>query len=380
MLARPCLFVAVGDEVDRQLSSRAMMKKNASRSEISDRGLHTFYCRNPHSVDTIALNSPPSFHTFIPTSSPAQFCSPNMDTSAAAAGPSGSTSSSSPQPNSTELMIALSQIQQLIPLLDYRPAGLTHLLPTLLTPLMPQPANESVPGETMQRYRANVDHAFRVAGELVGRVQDNSTVGPALELAERLMKDGDSKARMLRVRKKRRLFTEQEKVLETNSWGPPVPARAQTNAASKSAEEKKEEDSKAELKALLPSQDPSSSNPALSQRSLSPPRDAKAVQGYLVALHSYLKTAAEKGLLPPGVGLKQVKARIAAISEEGFTLEVQVTPLLKAFIDATPSFTTDEDAGDEQKQLSSVNLAGLTVGGINETIVSAASWLALQPD
>ncbi|SOV08694.1 uncharacterized protein UDID_04819 [Ustilago sp. UG-2017a] len=294
-----------------------------------------------------------------------------MDTTTSSAGPSGRCTGSTSQPNSTELMLALSQIQQLIPLLDYRPAGLTHLLPTLLAPLMPQPTNQSVPGETMQRYRANVDHAFRVAGELVDRVQDNPTVGPALELAERLMKQGDSKARMLRVRKKRRLFTEQEKVLETNTWGPPIPVRVQTNTASKAADEKKEDPSKVQIKALLPSQNPNIAALAVQQQPLSPPRDAKAVQGYLAALHGYLKTAAEKGLMPPGVRLKQIRARVATFNTEGFALEVHVVPLLKAFVDATStSAGADADARDPQQQPVRIDLAGLTVGGVNETITS----------
>ncbi len=155
--------------------------------------------------------------------------------------PSGSRpSTAAAAPNSTELMIALSQIQQLIPLLDYRPGGLTHLLPTLLTPLLPVgDANNGGAGpEALQRYRANVEHAFRVAGELAGRVQDGASVGSALELAERLMKEGDDKARMLRVRKKRRLFVEQEKVLEVNNWGPPIPVRQ--SVASKSGAADKE--------------------------------------------------------------------------------------------------------------------------------------------
>ncbi|KAJ1581367.1 hypothetical protein NDA11_001838 [Ustilago hordei] len=292
-----------------------------------------------------------------------------MDTTTSSAGSSGKCTASTSQPNSTELMLALSQMQQLIPLLDYRPAGLTHLLPTLLAPLMSQHTNQSLPGETMQRYRANVDHAFRVAGELVDRVQDNPTVGPALELAERLMKQGDSKARMLRVRKKRRLFTEQEKVLETNTCAPPIPVRVQTNTASKTADEKKEDPSKVHIKALLPSQNPNIAALAVQQQSLSPPRDAKAVQGYLAALHAYLKTAEEKGLMPPGVPLKQIKARVATFNKEGFALEVHLVPLLKAFVDATSTSTdADVDARDPQQQSVRIDLAGLTVGGIKESI------------
>ncbi len=52
-------------------------------------------------------------------------------------------------------------------------------------------------------------------------MQDGAPVANALDLADRLMRSGDEKARVLRVRKKRRLFMEQEKVLEVNNWGRP---------------------------------------------------------------------------------------------------------------------------------------------------------------
>ncbi|SPO24301.1 uncharacterized protein UTRI_03569 [Ustilago trichophora] len=284
-----------------------------------------------------------------------------MESTPNSAASSGSGSNS----NSTELMIALSQIQQLTPLLDYRPGGLTHLLPTLLTPFLP--TADSVPGESVQRYRANVDHAFRVAGELVGRVSDGSSIGSALTLAEKLMREGDEKARMLRVRKKRRLFSEQEKVLEVNSWGPPVPSRPNTTAIKTGndvAKEAAKKDSQ-EMRAFLPSQNPYNTILTPAQQDLLPPTTAQAVQKYLIALHSYLKTADEKALLPAGISLRQIKARIATFRQGEFSLEVQIGSTVKAVIDASAAFSSE--GGGE---LASVDLAGLTVGGVNETITT----------
>nr|CDI57040.1 putative protein [Melanopsichium pennsylvanicum 4] len=286
--------------------------------------------------------------------------------------------------NSTELMIALSQIQQLIPLLDYRPGGLTHLLPTLLTPLLP--TNETSSGEVMQRYRANLDHAFRVSSELVARLSDGSSVGTALNLAERLMQEGDEKARILRVRKKRRLFVEQEKVLEVNSWGPPVPPRTHAARTAKDGTEGKERHDaakrgKAEVSAFLPSQNPDNIISSSAQQYLEPPKTPQAVQKYLSALHSYLKTAAERGLLPAGVALKRIRARVASFTETEFTLELQVAQVMKAVIDATPSFADDNaDAEDAEAtgELQSVDLAGVTLGGVNENIVSATACFHLH--
>ena len=297
----------------------------------------------------------------------------NAANDGSSSGSGGSTSAVAP-PNSTELMIALSQIQQLIPLLEYRPGGLTHLLPTLLTPLLP--LQETVPGESMQRYRANVDHAFRVAAELVGRVQDGASVGSALELAERLMQGGDEKARILRVRKKRRLFVEQEKVLEVNSWGPPVPpARSAASAknppqpAHKSEEAKEEQ---VEVSAFLPSQNPPETILAPSQANLGPPTTAQAVQSYLAALHTYLKTTVDKGLFPPTIQLKQIKARIVAFGPEGFTLELRIARLMKAFVEASMIYapTSASEPTEQQGELQSVDLTALTIGGLDEAITS----------
>ncbi|CDU26201.1 uncharacterized protein SPSC_06395 [Sporisorium scitamineum] len=287
-----------------------------------------------------------------------------------------STTASGSSPNSTELMIALSQIQQLIPLLDYRPGGLTHLLPTLLTPLLP--VQDAVQGESMQRYRANVDHAFRVAGELVGRVQDGASVGSALELAERLMQQGDEKARLLRVRKKRRLFVEQEKVLEVNSWGPPVPPRSAAVVKPAVSADKSEEAKSNEVKqqvdvsAFLPSQNPSNTILTSSQRDLPPPTTPQAVQSFLAALQSYLKITVDKGFFPPAVQLKHVKARLVTFTSEGFTLEVQVAQVVKALIDASLTYAprSAEPSEAPETELKSVDLAALTLGGVDESISS----------
>ena len=255
--------------------------------------------------------------------------------------------------------------------LDYRPGGLTHLLPTLLTPLMP--VNDTVPGESMQRYRANVEHAFRVANELVSRVSDASSVGSALTLAEKLMRQGDDKARMLRVRKKRRLFVEQEKVLEVNSWGPPIPPRATTTKPG--SERPKTEE---ELNTLLPSQNTHPVALTTAQKDLPPPTTAQAAHKYLLALHSYLKSADAKGLLPSGIPLKHVKARISSLTPDALTLELQIGSVVKAVLDATLTF--HPAAEDERGELQSVELAALTIGGSHETIVSAKhpSYLRLN--
>ncbi|TKY88499.1 hypothetical protein EX895_002487 [Sporisorium graminicola] len=303
-------------------------------------------------------------------------------TDAANVGGSTSTASAatSSSPNSTELMIALSQIQQLIPLLDYRPGGLTHLLPTLLTPLLP--VQEAVPGESMQRYRANVDHAFRVASELVGRVQDGASVGSALQLAERLMQQGDESARLLRVRKKRRLFVEQEKVLEVNTWGPPVPPRytavAKPPSGTDKSEEAQQEKSKedVDISAFLPSQNPPNTILSTQQQNIPPPTTPQAVQSYLAALRSYLKTTVDKGLFPPTVQLKHIKARIVTFTPEAFTLEVQVAQLVKALVDASVSYAprssseSAETAETPEAELKTVELAALTLGAVAESISS----------
>ncbi|SJX63316.1 uncharacterized protein SRS1_14136 [Sporisorium reilianum f. sp. reilianum] len=285
--------------------------------------------------------------------------------------PATAAAASSSSPNSTELMIALSHIQQLIPLLDYRPGGLTHLLPTLLTPLLP--VQDAVPGESMQRYRANVDHAFRVAAELVARVQDAASVGGALELAETLMAQADEKARLLRVRKKRRLFVEQEKVLEVNSWGPPVSPRPAAVVKPAASEQSSTAKLEVELSAFLPSQNPPNTLLTTAQQTLPPPTTPQALQGYLSALHSYLQTAVAKGLFPPTVQLKHVKARIVAFSPEGFTLEVQVAQLVKALIDASVAYaprSAEAAEAEEEAELTSVELAALTLGGVSESITS----------
>lgn len=283
-------------------------------------------------------------------------------------------SSGTPPPSSAELMLALSQIQQLIPLLDYRPGGLTHLLPTLLTPLLP---NDAAAAESVQRYRANVDHAFRVAAELVGRVNDSASVGNALNLAETLMREGDEKARLLRVRKKRRLFVEQEKVLEANHWGPPVPSRVAVASKIASATESKQEAEQADQKpaqitAFLPSQNPTKVMLSPAQQNLPSPTHARAVQSYLIALHSYLQLTVEKGLAPPTVALKQVRARILAFAPGGFTLEVQVAQVMKACIEANLTFVTKQQAERQEllPLLQSVDVAALTLGAVNESIVS----------
>ncbi|CBQ73479.1 conserved hypothetical protein [Sporisorium reilianum SRZ2] len=282
--------------------------------------------------------------------------------------PATAAAASSSSPNSTELMIALSHIQQLIPLLDYRPGGLTHLLPTLLTPLLP--VQDAVPGESMQRYRANVDHAFRVAAELVARVQDAASVGGALELAETLMAQADEKARLLRVRKKRRLFVEQEKVLEVNSWGPPVPPRPAAVVKPAASEQSSTAKLEVELSAFLPSQNPPNTLLTTAQQTLPPPTTPQALQGYLSALHSYLQTTVAKRLFPPTVQLKHVKARIVAFSPEGFTLEVQVAQLVKALIDASVAYAPRSTEAEEEAELTSVELAALTLGGVSEPISS----------
>ncbi|EST05353.1 hypothetical protein PSEUBRA_005628 [Kalmanozyma brasiliensis GHG001] len=274
-------------------------------------------------------------------------------------------SATSSAPNSTELMIALSQIQQLIPLLDFRPGGLTHLLPTLLTPLLP-----TSDATAMQGYRASVEHAFRVAGELVARVGDGSTpAGAALELAERLMREGDEGARVLRVRKKRRLLAEQEKAMEANAWGPSVPVRAKDVKADA---EKKEgaEQGAVEVSAFLPSQNPANTVLATSQQNVPPPTTAQAVGKYLTALHAYLQTTVDKGLAPQTVPLKQVKARITAFAPQGFTLEVQIAQVIKAVIEASFTYCSTADDANEERELQSVEVAALTLGGVSETITS----------
>ncbi|GAC97674.1 pH response protein PalF [Pseudozyma hubeiensis SY62] len=295
--------------------------------------------------------------------------------SSATTATANATSSSSP--NSAQLMLALSQIQQLIPLLDYRPGGLTHLLPTLLTPLLP---SSDAQAESMQRYRANVDHAFRVAAELVGRVEDGGSVGNALQLSERLMHEGDEKKRLLRVRKKRRLFVEQEKLLEVGSWGPAVPIRAAVvGKKDEAVESNVAEDAgqqSVEMTAFLPSQNPTNTRLTTKQQNLEPPTSPQALHSYLAALHSYLSVAVEKGLAPPTIPLKHVKARITAFSAESFTLEVQIARAVKACIEASVIYapTQASDAKGEsrtqQPPLNSVSLASLTVGAVNESIVS----------
>lgn len=272
-----------------------------------------------------------------------------MDTAPTASTSASATAAAAP--TSTDLMIALSHIQQLIPLLDYRPGGLTHLLPTLLTPLLPT----TDPASDMQRYRANVDHAFRVSTELSSRVLPGSPVGSALDLAERLMRVADEKERLLRVRKKRRLFVEQEKVLEVNSWGPAVPPPKQVVG-----EGKKEE---VGWKSLLPSQNPTSFS---ATEPIPPPSSPQTLGTYLNALQEYLRTAWGAGVAPTGIGLKQVKVRVASWGQEGFSLELQVKPLIRAVIDATPTYTP-------QGQLISVDVAGLVVGGFAEEITSTTS-------
>lgn len=236
----------------------------------------------------------------------------------------------------------------------------------------------------MQRYRANVDHAFRVAGELVGRVQDGAPVGNALDLADRLMRSGDEKARVLRVRKKRRLFVEQEKVLEVNSWGPPVPLRANIAAKGVDAQKKEAEgtaDKVVEVSAFLPSQNPPNTVLAASQQNLPQPTTAQAVQKYFGALHAYLQTTLDRGLAPQTVPLKHVKARIAAFSQQGLTLEVQVAQVIKGRIDASFMYgkvATAENVGAEdggEGELERVEVAALTLGGVNESIVSVPPCL-----
>ncbi|ETS61998.1 hypothetical protein PaG_03551 [Moesziomyces aphidis] len=233
--------------------------------------------------------------------------------------------------NSTELMIALSQIQQLIPLLEHRPGGLVHLLSSLLIPLCAEGGPEA-----MQRYRANVDHAFRVSAELVARTQ-GGPVGTALELAEKLMHDGESK-RLLRVRRKRRLFTEQEKLLDGS--GPPIP-QSQPQAA------EAKQDAEARVLPVLPL--------TSAQQGLAWPTSADAVQQYLRALHGYLEEAfKEKGR---DGALKHVKARVASFSQAGFEVEVQVSPILKARIEVTVAE-------------SNIDIASLAVGAMTESITS----------
>lgn len=309
-----------------------------------------------------------------------------MDATVSSSG-SGVAGAGGSAPTSTELMIALSQIQQLIPLLDYRPGGLTHLVPTLLTPLMP--VSEGMPGEAMQRYRANVDHAFRVAGELVARVQDATGAGAAtaLALAESLMKTQDQSARMLRVRKKRRLFVEQEKLLETNNWGPPVPPRRPATATATGVEPTRtehkaqvdatEQTLKVELQALLPSQNPPNLALTPAQQDLPPPHNTRAVAKYLVALHSYLQTAVARRVAPGKVPLNQIKARVVSVTPLGFTLEVKVAELLRAVIDATTTNSSAADGGGDDEAAAvvapTIDLAGMTVGGVDEAIVSSPS-------
>lgn len=278
-------------------------------------------------------------------------------------------SACAPAPNSTELMIALSQIQQLIPLVDYRPGGLTHLVLSLVLPLLPGEDG----AESMQRYRGNVEHAFRVAGQLATRVQDMASVGSALELAQRLMKERDETTRILRVRKKRRLFVEQQKLLEANNWGPPAPMPVRSNVTSAAAEEttKRQE---VKMTAFLTSQNPPNVELTQAQREVPPPKSAGDVQMYLAALHTYLKTAAEAGLMPQGVGLRQIKARVANFSKTGFSLELQVAPVIKAFIEATPTYETATDHVEASSDLINVELARLTVGALTEAIVSFFTW------
>lgn len=211
----------------------------------------------------------------------------------------------------------------------------------------------------MQRYRANVDHAFRMAAELSARVQHGTPVGAALELAERLMKEQQGstgeKERLVRVRRKRRLWVEGEKVGEVAGWGPAVPPRSEAK-----------KDDKAGQRSFVPSQNQHASTPV---SGLIPPKTPTAVQSYLSALRAYLKGSWDAGVGPKEVELKQVKARIARFTEQSFTLEVQVTPLVKAFIDASPKYASDELDAD----LVSIDLAGLVVGGINEDITSTTT-------
>lgn len=149
-----------------------------------------------------------------------------------------------------------------------------------------------------------------------------------------------------------------------------------------------------ELCAFLPSQNPPNILFTKPQQDLQPPKTVQAVNNYLVALHSYLKTAHHKNLFPTGINLKHIKARVIAFTPAStFSLEVQVGSIVKAVIDATTTITTfpssstsstttsairegenGHDPASEEinkgSEVLSIELAGLTVGGVNETIVS----------
>ncbi|PWN48992.1 hypothetical protein IE53DRAFT_380900 [Violaceomyces palustris] len=136
-----------------------------------------------------------------------------------------------PQPNSTDLLTAISHIQSLIPLLDFRPPsnlnhqslahnfpppesfqpGLSNLIPSLLLPLNPTRPNLNRSQDTLamamglpnvtlsdhqeaiKRYRLSVDHALRLSEELVRRCTDMNGAGMALLLAEKIMARGEGR-------------------------------------------------------------------------------------------------------------------------------------------------------------------------------------------
>ena len=151
-------------------------------------------------------------------------------------------SSQAAPPSSTELMVALSQIQQLFPLLDYRPpmtmvagpaqCGLSHIIPSLLMPLAPASAQTGIPDSlaaaiglpnsaqhNVKGYRESVEHALRVAGELERRLAAGGEVAPALALAQSIVqkqaKKEEETERILRVRKKRRIMAQHD-----DAWAP----------------------------------------------------------------------------------------------------------------------------------------------------------------
>ncbi|PWZ03821.1 hypothetical protein BCV70DRAFT_198010 [Testicularia cyperi] len=319
-------------------------------------------------------------------------------------GPAKASSSSAPQPTSTELMIALSHIQQLIPLLDYKPGGLSHILPSLLVPLAPLPSvsadplamsmglpglSQSAQHETIKRYRGSVEHAFQLAQQLHFRVQDPNSAGGALELANKLMQNSDRSNRILRVRRKRRLLADHEKALDGSQvYAPPPPPQPQVPPASSQAANSNlapgsaadtstaqshpasssDQQPKPPQTSILPSLHPDFAAAHTSQ--IPPPDSPENVRTYLGALQAYFASTPE--LVP--VPLDSLRVRLASFTESGFTLELHVLPLIKALVDATvthhPSSIVLEE-GDEKNRSGTetgIEISNLQIVAFTESI------------
>lgn len=241
-----------------------------------------------------------------------------------------SSESKAVKPTSAELMLSLSHIQQLMPLLDYKPSGLAHLVPDLLLPLVPMASMSSadplavsmgLPGLTqaaqqdaIKRYREHVQHAFRIASELVLRLHDPDTpAAGAIQLAQQLMQQQgrngaaaeSDKDRILRVRKKRRLLLEQDRLLQSSLLHS-APAQHTTSAVAKAPQEL--------------------------NRHAEPPTSTHAIQQYLSYLRIHLLNAVPPAATPL---VKRTKIRLVTFASpsdaiHSFTLELHIQPVLKA--------------------------------------------------